>query len=244
MQFIIENAYTKKLFMQLSVTLTKLQLIEMADVSTLESGQHCIVDEDDYKTFEALHYSAGEVIILTEHNMHGLSLKDHVRCIKKYQSTKNILTLISQEAFPMTFLGFAAKCADKEAIISDVSKKYDIDRVISLDFSPDSSFSLFDSLTRFSVKVANQAILDVITNIHDHLNPPVSDLIVYLNRLKESNRILIVSSPLKGAVDATLMDLSDTVILIENDKALKLEPHLRQFLKTKRLEVMTYDALS
>ena len=244
MQFIIENAYTKRLFMQLSVTLNKLQLIAMAEVSALESGHHCIVDEDDYETFEALHYSAGEVIVLTELNMHGISQKDHIRCIKKYQSTKNILALISQESLPMTFLGFATKSADKEAIIKEVSKKYDIDRVISLDFSPDSSFSLFDSLTRLSAKVANQAILDVITNIHDHLNPPVSDLIDFLNQLKESNRILIVSSPLKGTVDATLMDLSDTVILVENDKALKLEPYLRQFLKTKRFEVMTYDALS
>lgn len=244
MQYIIENAYTKKLFMHLSMTITKLQLISMAEVSALESGQSCIVDEDDYETFEALHYSAGEVIVLTEHRMHDLSLIGHVRCIKKYQSAKNILMLISHETFPMTFLGFATKSDDKEAIITDVSKKYEIDRVISLDFCPSSSFSLFDSLTRLSVKVANQANLDVITNIHDHLNPPISDLIVFLNRLKESNRILIVSSPLKGTLDATLMDLSDTVILVENDKALRLEPHLRHFLKTKRFEVMTYDALS
>ncbi len=244
MQFIIENAYTKKLFTQLSVTLTKLQLIAMAEVSALESGQSCIVDEDDYETFEALNYKAGEVIVLTEFKMQDLTLKDHVRCIKKYQSTKNILTLVSQEAFPMTFLGFATKCADKEAIINEVSKKYDIDRVISLDFCPDSSFSLFDSLTSFSIKVANQAVLDVITNIHDYLNPPVSDIILFLNHLKESKRLLIVSSPLKGTLDATLMDLSDTVILVENDKAQKLEPHLSNCLKTKRLEVMTYDALS
>lgn len=144
----------------------------------------------------------------------------------------------------MTFLGFAAKCAEKEAIIDAVSKKYDIDSVISLDFSLDSSFSLFDSLTGISIKVANQAILNVITNIYDYLNPPVSDILVFLNHLKESNRLLIVSSPLKGTLDATLMDLSDTVILVENDKALKLEPHLRQCLKTKRFEVMTHDALS
>lgn len=244
MQFIIENAYTKKLFMQLSVTLTKLQLIAMAEVSALESGQSIVVDEDDYETFVALHYRAGEVIVLTEHKMHDLSPKEHVRCIKKYQSAKNILTLISQEAFPMTFLGFATKCDDKEAIITEVSKKYEIDRVISLDFCPGSSFSLFDSLTRLPVKVANQAILDVITNIHDHLHPPISDLIVFLNRLKESNRILIVASPLKGTLDAALMDLSDTVILVENDKSIKLEQHLRHSLKTKRFEVMTYDALS
>lgn len=244
MQFIIENAYTKKLFIQLSVTLVKLQLITMSDVSALEPGHSCIVDEDDYETFEALHYGAGEVIVLSENKIHDFYRKDHVRCIKKYQSSKNILTLISQEAFPMTFLGFATKSDDKEAIIYEVSKKYGIDRVISLDFSPDSSFSLFDSLTRLSVKVSNQANLDVITNIHDHLNPPISDLIVFINRLKESNRILVVSSPLKGTLDGALMDLSDTVILVENDQACKLEPHLRHRLKTKRFEVMTYDALS
>lgn len=244
MQYIIENAYTKKLFMQLSVTLTKLQLIAMADVHALEPGQSCIVDEDDYGNFEALHYGAGEVIVLMENTFNAMSSKDHVRCIKKYQSTKNILTLISQEAFPVTFLGFATKSVDKEVIISEASKKYDIDRVISLDFSPDSNFSLFDSLTSYSDKISNQAVLDVITNIQDYLNPPISDLIVLLNRLKESNRILIVSSSIKGTLDAMLMDLSDTVVLVENDKALKLEQHLRHCLKTKRFEVMSYDPLS
>ena len=47
MEFIIENAYTKKLFLQLNVTMTKLQLIAMADIATLDSGFGCIVDEDD-----------------------------------------------------------------------------------------------------------------------------------------------------------------------------------------------------
>jgi nitrogen regulatory protein PII-like uncharacterized protein len=244
MKFIVENNYTKKLFIQLNMTLTNLQLIALADVASIDAGHDFIVDEDDYETFEALQDQAREVIVLTDKKKYASSVIENVRCIKKFQSTKNILTLVSQEAFPMTYLGFTNKSDDKEAIIREVSRKYDIDRVISLDFSPSSSFSLFDSLTRNVNKVSNQTNLDVIANIHDYLNPPIADLITYLNCLKETNRLLIVSSPLKGALDAALMDLSDTIILVENDKTMKLATHLDQRIKSKRFEVMTYDTLS
>ena len=242
MEFIIENAYTKKLFLQLNVTMTKLQLIAMADIATLDSGFGCIVDEDDYESFEAMHYDAREVIILTEKKLHDLPLKQNVRTIKKYQSTRNILTLVSQSTFPVTFLGFAIKSIEKELFINNVRKKYDIDRVISLDFNPNSSFSLFDCLAHEKYKILNQANLDVITNIQDYLNPPTSDIIVFIDRLKETNRLLIVSSTLKGKLDAAIMDLADTIILVENDQSMKLEPYLSHRLKTKRFEVMSFDA--
>ena len=165
-----------------------------------------------------------------------------MRTIKKYQSTRNILTLVSQSTFPVTFLGFAIKSIEKELFINNVRKKYDIDRVISLDFNPNSSFSLFDCLAHEKYKILNQANLDVITNIQDYLNPPTSDIIVFIDRLKETNRLLIVSSTLKGKLDAAIMDLADTIILVENDQSMKLEPYLSHRLKTKRFEVMSFDA--
>ena len=249
MQYIIENAYTKKLYAKLKLNMTHLKLLGMSDIAALEVGEpepgdpehKYIVDEEDYEAFLAHHFKAGEVIVLTENKVQDTPLNEHVRYILKYQSVKNILTLVSRTTFPITFLVFAAKSELKDAIIEDVSKKYEIDNVISLDFSPNSNFSLFDCLDCFDGKIFKDAILEVIANMPDYLNPPIPDIIIFINRLKEKNRLLIVSSPLKGALDASLMNLSDTIILVENDKTIKLETHLRHLLKSKHFEVMTYD---
>ncbi len=253
MQYIIENAYTKKLYAKLKPNMTNLKLIEMSDIATLEpeeteSGERehrFIVDEDDYEAFRAQHYKAREVIVLTENKSgnkpHDTPMNDHVRYILKYQSARNILTLVSRTTFPITFLVFAAKSPLKDKIIEDVSKKYEIDSVISLDFSPNSSFSLFDCLDFTDGKIFEDTIIELITNMPDYLNPPTTDIIIFLNRLKEKKRLLIVSSPLKGALDASLMSLSDTIILVENDKTIKLETHLSHLLKSKHFEVLAYD---
>ncbi len=241
MHYIIENAYTKKLYEQLKGKVFKLQLLGMMDVATLDPGHAIIVDEDDFESFITLHDAAREVVVLTEKSPHPIPTLKNVRYVRKYQSTRNILTLVTMTAFPITFLVFATKSTEYDAIIKDVAKKYDIDTIISLDFSPNSSFSLFDCLTRINQNFLNHAILDVITTIQDYLNPPTSALIDFLNQLKGKSRLLIVSAPLKGALDSAVIELSDTIILVENDAAMKLEPHLSHRMKSKHFEVMTYD---
>jgi|GEM_PF-4493027 len=243
MQYLIENAYTKKLYSQLKRNMINLQVIKLSEVAMLQPGYDCIIDASDYDCVQDLFNHAREVIVLSDKNRSPSEQSDNVRYILKFQSTKNILTLMAHVAFPITFLGFVTPSTKNKAIIETVSKKYVIDTIISLDFSPNSRFSLFDSLTREDDKIVNHARLDVITNIQDYLNPPTLDLIQYLNQLKAKCRLLIVSSCLKGMLDGAIVDLADTIILIENDPTIKLEPYLKHILMSKNVEVVHDDTL-
>lgn len=241
MHYILENAYTKKLFKQFNINGTQIQLLSMSEVATLEPGHILIIDEEDLSAFNAMSVRFDELIILTKKNLQDLNPEENVRYIKKFQSIRNISTLITRTVFPLTFLVFASKRSENDSIIEDVKRKFEIDTIISFNFSPNSNFSLFDVIARENYKTYHHTILDVITNIQDYLSPPIAELITLTNRLKEKHRLLVVSAPLKGALDLAFMEIADTIILIENDKTIKLEPYLRHSIKFKRFEVIEYD---
>ncbi len=237
MIYIIENAYKKKLYEQLENSVSELQLISMAYIAKLDTNQRIIVDEIDFQAFESLHYNPLEVVVLTEKELQSM---DKIRYVKKFQSIKNIMALVTHLTFPMIFLVFSAKKAENDALINNIAKNREIDMVISLDFNPDSNFSIFDSLVQLSKECINSVHLDVITHIEDYLNPPIDDLIILIKRLKDKKRLMIVSSPLKGTLDSVIMTLADTIILVDND-TMRLETHLKHRLSTKQFEVITYD---
>lgn len=209
MIYLIRNHYTQKLFNQIRNRHPELKMISLDEYSCVESSDTLVIDESDFIALKSLVSELQNVVLLGDCG----AIKFEGKRISKYQSYRQIQCLLFESSHPIYFLTHHQTTLLSNEMLDSIRKQFDVDYVISLNYEPESDFSLYHCLVNESSLSNDRKPLEVITSLKDYLNPPIDELVNLVHKTREKGSILIYSAPLKGDLDYALMELSDKVIL-------------------------------
>lgn len=213
MIYFFKSPYTFKLFNRLKMNHPEIALVDIDSIDKVRPDDKLIIDAPDQIALTARHFKHENIIVMGESDSTTL----YGKSISKFQSYKRIEALILDSTYPITFLTHSATYKVEEDRLSYVCEKLDIDYRISLNYSPNSDFSLYNHLVEEESPFERRKTRHVITCIKDYLNPPVEDLVDMIVRLKQKGSVLIYSAPLKGPLDNAVIQLSDVVVILHGD---------------------------
>lgn len=213
MIYFFKSPYTFKLFNRLKINHPEIALIDIDSIDKVRPDDKLIIDAPDQIALTASHFKHENIIVMGESDTSTL----YGKSISKYQSYKRIEALILDATYPITFLTHSTALNVDEDRLSYVCEKLDIEYRISLNYSPNSDFSLYNHLVEEDSPFERRKTRHVITCIKDYLNPPVEDLVDMIVRLKQKGSVLIYSSPLKGPLDNAVIQLSDAVVVMHGE---------------------------
>ena len=236
MVYFIKSPYMSKLYNRLKEKHSKITLIDMDAVDKVQLGDKVVLDASDYPAFKAMNFVHEAIIVLG-------SLKDaerHEKTISKFQSYKQIESMILDATFPVYFLTQTNQSILTDDQLSDISNKLDIDYRVSLNYSPNSGFSLYDHFVEESNHHERHKTINVITCIKDHLDPPISLLLGMVEKMRTKGSVLIYSAPLKGPLDYAFITTSDSILLLGEGNATYGHHDLSSILPPEKLIVINH----
>lgn len=213
MVYFIKSPYTHKLFYRLKQNHPEIVLIELDSLEKVQPSDRVVLDACHFSTLEAKNFVHENLIVLGEKT----EITSQAKTVSKYQSYKQIEALILDVSFPVYFLTQTNQNILSEETLIKISNHLDIDYRISLNYSPSSSFSLFNHIVKEVSHIERHKTINVITCFKDYLNPPVNTLITMIEEMKMKGSVLIYSAPLKGQLDYSIMTSADSVLLL-NDR--------------------------
>lgn len=229
MFYVQETEYFKKLIPKLKGI--QYQFIdiytEALNLTPIHSESDCLLIEMSHdKTFEML----TSCIIKNQNRFHRLFLfySDHidsrddlqVETIHKYQSYKQIQSLLLNENHEIILLTNGSQTQLKESTISEFQRIYSFDYLLSLDFEPQSKFTLFQYAEQHTLTSSNSEVVfekrkvnAIITNINDYLNPPENDILQMIHSLQLKGSLAIIISNIKHAFDLKVLQKCHRVVI-------------------------------
>ena len=205
MIYLLENEYTRKLYNFFKSTA---RLISKTDLINLDQDTTLVLDEVDLPCFEQLKISINKVIVLGDSQVGD---SDAFTYVSKYQSYKNIFKRIYDSNFPVYLLS-SSKISDfSPDLIKRIATRIESDYIVSLNYSDSSAFSLYDCISEGQFVFERGEINEIMTNFYDYLKPPSEDIIKLIGQLQKKGPVLLVSTPLKGALDLALLKHSNTL---------------------------------
>lgn len=189
------------------------RLILKTDLIDLKPDTLLVIDEVDLPSFEQLKVNINKVIVLGESQV---GATDAFTYVSKYQSYKNIFKLINDSNFPVYLLS-SSKISDLSPdLIKRIATRIESDYIISLNYSDSNAFSLYDCINAGQFAFERGEINEIMTNFYDYLKPPTEDIVKTIAQLQKKGMILLVSTPLKGALDLALLKHSNTLLWIDD----------------------------
>lgn len=211
MRYLLENDYTQRLYAQIGASCPDLTLLKHDKICGIGDEDTLVLDENDWVHYMASGKTPKEVIVFGEKS----PLYGKYRTISKYQPAKKIQTALLNVRHPIILLTSDVTIRNIDAILSIVSRGVEADYTVSFNYPPQNPFDLFSFLVDFSHEVTYPNRIDVCQTLKDHLKPPITDIASMVHSLSEKGKTLMVSTPLKGTLDQTAMELCDSIIFLK-----------------------------
>lgn len=215
MRYLLENDYTQRLYAQIGAACPDLTLLKHDKISGIGEDDTLVLDENDWVHYMASGKTPKEVIVFGENSpLYGTH-----RTISKYQPAKKIQSALQRARHPILLVTSDANVPHIESILSVISRVVEVEYTVSTNYPPQKPFDLFSFLVALPSKELLKNRLDVCQTLKDYLKPPISDITSMLFSLSEQGRTMVLSTPLKGALDLAIMELCDAVIFLKVNKA-------------------------
>lgn len=234
MIYLIRNHYTLKLYNQIRNRHPELKMISLDEYRCVESSDTLVIDESDFIALKSVVLDLQNVILLGDSS----AIQFEGKRISKYQSYRQIQCLLFESSHPVYFLTHHQATLLPYEKLDSIRKKFEVDFMISLNYEPESDFSLYHCLVNESNIATEYKPLEVITSLKDYLNPPIDELINLIQKTRDRGSILIYSAPLKGDLDYALMEISDKVLLFGTNWPPKMLSDLSNTIDSDKIHVL------
>lgn len=222
MHYLVENNYTRRLYQQLKIQSNKFEIISRSELDLLSETDTLIIDESDLNFIETVITSKEQVIVL------GESITPY-KCISKYQSYRNIQAQLSNAKLPIYLFTSESNIECSDIFFKSLATQLGIEYIVSLNYVPNSNFSLYQWSIDSSIEIPKHTIIDLISSVPDIFNSPVEEILGFVDAVSLKSSVLIISYPLKSCLDKKLLEIANTVFLVTSNFESDYPTRIKQF---------------
>ena len=227
MIFAQNSPYMKKLLEKIDPLSEHSMLIDSNFTESISSESILLLEEESIDFFKPYFIKFSHIYLIHENETRKpfINTTENIQYLSKFQSYKIIQSIIENKKFQLSILTHAENSFIRDDEAALFMEKYHLDYLHSLDFHPQSSFSLFTIIhsekNKNDLELEKYKLYKIITSLKDYFSPPDEEIDFLIQKLLNKGHVGIITSCLKNSMDLKLVEIANLLIYISPEFGFK-----------------------